>query len=87
VGRSRGPTITKRLKERAREEKRKHKAEKRAQRKTDEDETTEGAEDATAAKDSDVDPDLAGIVPGPQPLPAEFYDEEEVVVEESKDKT
>ena len=90
MGRSRGPTITKRLKERAREEKRKHKAEKRAQRKTDEDETTEGAEgtEGAAAADSDEDPDLAGIVPGPQPLPAEFYDEDaEEVEEESKDKT
>ena len=93
MGRSRGPTITKRLKERAREEKRKHKAEKRAQRKTDEDETAEGAEgtegaEGAAAADSDADPDLAGIVPGPQPLPAEFYDDEEAVEEEeSKDKT
>jgi hypothetical protein len=79
VGRSRGPTITKRLKERAREEKRKQKSERRSQRKPDSDETAEGAEGAEAvvAPVSDEDPDLAGIVPGPQPLPPEFYDDEE----------
>jgi hypothetical protein len=83
VGRSRGPTITKRLKERAREEKRKQKSERRTQRKADPDETVEGAEDAEAAA-PDEDPDLAGIVPGPQPLPAEFYDDED---EETPDET
>jgi hypothetical protein len=80
VGRSRGPTITKRLKERAREEKRKQKSERRTQRKADPDETVEGAEAAAP----DEDPDLAGIVPGPQPLPAEFYDDED---EETPDET
>ena len=80
MGRSRGPTITKRLKERAREEKRKQKSERRTQRKTETDEPEEGAEAAT----TDEDPDLAGIVPGPQPLPPEFYDDED---EEKLDET
>ena len=86
MGRSRGPTITKRLKERAREEKRKQKSERRTQRKGDPDETVEGAEGAEGAEAAapDEDPDLAGIVPGPQPLPAEFYDDED---EETPDET
>ena len=61
---SRRPTITKRQKERARDERRRHKQEKRVQRKTEKD-----------AKDEVVtgeDPDLAGIVPGPQPPLEDF---------------
>jgi hypothetical protein len=55
----RGPTITKRQKERAREEKQQAKAEKRAQRK---------AERVERPSDGVIDdPDLAGMTPGPQP--------------------
>ncbi len=56
---SRRPTITKRQRERAREEKRKQKAERRAQRKVDRTERFPAV--------GGEDPDLAGIVPGPQP--------------------
>jgi hypothetical protein len=57
------PGATKRLKELARQQKQREKAEKREQRKREKAErpTPEGSED----------PDIAGIVPGPQP-PLEF---------------
>jgi len=61
---SRRPTITKRQKERARDERRRHKLEKRAQRKTEKD----GKDDVVTGED----PDLAGIVPGPQPPLEDF---------------
>ena len=53
------PTLEKRAKERARQEKRKQKEERRANAKLQRDSNprTEGGED----------PDIAGIVPGPQP--------------------
>lgn len=51
-------TFLKRQKERARQEKQRLKAEKRQQRKTD-----HVATDGTVGED----PDIAGIVPGPQP--------------------
>ena len=51
-------TFLKRQKERARQEKQRLKVEKRQQRKTDRDPT-----DVTVGED----PDIAGIVPGPQP--------------------
>ena len=55
------PTLEKRAKERARQEKRKAKEERRA-----------AAKEHRAANprgEGDVDPDIAGIVPGPQPSP------------------
>jgi hypothetical protein len=56
------PSVQKRQKERARQERAREKAEKRKQRRD---------EKGTRAPGSDgVDPDIAGIVPGPQP-PAE----------------
>jgi hypothetical protein len=57
-------SLNKRLKEKARQEKQQDKATRREQRrveKTTRTPTTPGE-----------DPDLAGIVPGPQPLPDEF---------------
>jgi hypothetical protein len=57
------PGATKRLKELARQEKQRAKAEKKEQRKR------EKAERAPVPEG--VDPDIAGIVPGPQP-PLEF---------------
>lgn len=57
-------TMNKRQKERHREEKRKEKEEKRQQRKT--------AKDDRPAGTPGEDPDIAGIVPGPQPIPEEF---------------
>lgn len=65
-------TFLKRQKERARQEKQRLKAEKRQQRKADRDVT-----DATLGED----PDIAGIVPGPQPLAWEVVD---VLTEDEK---
>lgn len=53
-------TVNKRLKERQRQEKQKDKALKREQRK--------GARETRVATEPGVDPDLIGIVPGPQPI-------------------
>ncbi len=56
------PTQQKRLREQAKQQKQKDKAERRAERQREK-ETTRGTPDG-------ADPDLAGIVPGPQPLPS-----------------
>lgn len=66
-------TFLKRQKERARQEKQRLKAEKRAQRKEE--------KDATPTAALGVDPDIAGIVPGPQPQSWEVMD---VLTEEEK---
>ena len=59
------PSISKRQKERQRAEKRQRKAEKRDRRKVE----NEGSQvDAEPGEE----PDIAGIVPGPQPLPYEI---------------
>ena len=57
------PSFQKRQKERNRKDKQKDKEEKKVQRRINKPDTpnVEG-----------VDPDIAGIVPGPQPLPEEF---------------
>jgi hypothetical protein len=65
-------TFLKRQKERARQEKQRLKAEKRQQRKAEREAT-----DAALG----VDPDIAGIVPGPQPMAWEVVD---VLTEEEK---
>ncbi len=65
-------TFLKRQKERARQEKQRLKAEKRQQRKTDRDPT-----EVTVGED----PDIAGIVPGPQPL---AWDVVDVLTEDEK---
>jgi hypothetical protein len=58
------PSVNKRLKEAARKQRQQQKAEKRAAR---------AAEKQSKPEiDSGEDPDIAGIVPGPQPLPEEF---------------
>jgi len=57
-------SLNKRLKEKARQEKQQDKAVKREQRKVD-----KGARTPTVPGE---DPDIAGIVPGPQPIPEEF---------------
>ena len=61
-------TFAKRQKEIARQERAREKAAKRVERK----ETRVKVDRA-----ADVDPDIAGIVPGPQPLPYDLVDEEE----------
>jgi hypothetical protein len=61
-------TFAKRQKEIARQERAREKAAKRAERKE-----TKTKPDRAAAE---VDPDIAGIVPGPQPLPYDLLDEE-----------
>lgn len=62
------PSVNKRRKEANRREKKAYKAEKRAQR------TADKSSKGPSLSGAD-DPDIAGIVPGPQPLPwAEFAD-------------
>lgn len=56
---NRGASIAKRERERARQQRQKEKAEKRAQRAADKLQRPQS--------DEGVDPDIAGIVPGPQP--------------------
>jgi len=64
MGRPGPATQAKRARERAKQEKRKAKEERRALRKELK------AQNADQTGDSDEDPDIAGIVPGPQePLP------------------
>ena len=62
------PTLEKRAKERARQEKRKQKEERRASAKLQ--------KSNSPRRDGDEDPDIAGIVPGPQPSP--WGDDEEL---------
>jgi hypothetical protein len=70
------PTQNKRARERARQEKQQHKAARRLEAKS--------KRVATPGGGSGEDPDIAGIVPGPQPSP--WGDElEEVEVEEEKE--
>ncbi len=57
------PTVSKRQKERKREERKQRKAEKLARRRAEKDEPTSTIQGE--------DPDIAGIVPGPQPRPWE----------------
>lgn len=61
-------TFAKRQKEIARQERAREKAARRLERKEAKGKAERGA--------SDVDPDIAGIVPGPQPLPYDLEDEE-----------
>lgn len=69
------PTIMKRQRELARQEKRRDKAARRAQRAITSDDASAGS--------AGIDPDIAHIVPGPQPIPwaDEFDDDEEEFVE------
>ncbi len=60
------PGMSKRQKELARKEKNKEKDVRREQRKKEKSERT------TQPGQEGVDPDIAGIVPGPQPLPDGF---------------
>ena len=67
------PIIMKRQQELARQEKRRDKAARRAMRAQ-----TSGSADVPDGVDSDYDPDIAHIVPGPQPIPwADEFEEEE----------
>ncbi len=59
----RNPGALKRQKELARLEKQREKQAERAQRRKEKKERQPG--------EADIDPDIAGIVPGPQPLPDE----------------
>lgn len=61
------PTLEKRAKERARQEKRKQKEERRA--------TAKASKGSSPRPPGAEDPDIAGIVPGPQPSP--WGDDEE----------
>jgi hypothetical protein len=62
------PTLEKRAKERARQEKRKQKEERRA--------TAKAMKSSSPRADGGEDPDIAGIVPGPQKSP--WGDDEEL---------
>jgi hypothetical protein len=62
------PTLEKRAKERARQEKRKQKDERRA--------TAKALKANNPRTEGEEDPDIAGIVPGPQPSP--WGDDEEL---------
>jgi hypothetical protein len=62
-------TFAKRQKEIARQERAREKAAKRVERKETKGSKTERADG--------YDPDIAGIVPGPQPLPYDLLEEEE----------
>ncbi len=62
-------TFAKRQKEIARQERAREKAAKRLERKEQKGKVERNA--------SDVDPDIAGIVPGPQPLPYDLPEEDE----------
>ena len=73
------PSVNKRRKEANRRERKAAKAEKRAAR------TAEKASRVRVAP-SEEDPDIAGIVPGPQPLPwSEFADIEPLPDEEEEE--
>ena len=73
-------TFIKRQKERARQEKQRLKAEKRAERKSERTSEPSGYGE---------DPDIAGIVPGPQPQAWEFMDvlpeDEKLAIEEEEE--
>lgn len=58
------PSINKRIKERQRQERQREKAAKREQRKVEKADRP--------ASEAGVDPDIAHIVPGPQPLPEDW---------------
>lgn len=59
------PSVTKRQKEAARRDKQQRKQQRKAERDAAKDDTREEPPPGE-------DPDIAGIVPGPQPLPDEF---------------
>ncbi len=64
------PSVNKRLRETQKKEKQAHKAERRAQRAEEKKQKTHDT--------GNDDPDIAGIVPGPQPVPwADELSEEE----------
>jgi len=56
-------SVNKRLKERARQDKQREKEEKRQRKRQERAQRAPGEEG--------IDPDIAGIVPGPQPIPQE----------------
>jgi hypothetical protein len=63
MGKNSRPSIQKRAKEKARQERRKEKDARRVETKERRASTTPRIGE---------DPDIAGIIPGPQPLPSEF---------------
>jgi hypothetical protein len=56
-------SVNKRLKERARQDKQREKEEKRQRKRQERAQRAPGEEG--------IDPDIAGIIPGPQPIPAD----------------
>jgi sRNA-binding protein len=66
MGRDKSATFAKRARERARQEVKRQKAERRAQRRAE--------KGSDGSQPNDIDPDIADIVPGPQPPPEELID-------------
>ncbi len=79
MGKKRTNAFAKRQRERAKQEKKREKAEKMAQRRADKENGSDGLL-------QDVDPDIAGIVPGPQPLPEEALDPELLAAARAEDE-
>ena len=71
MARRSGSTFKKRQKEMARQQKAQDKFARRLQKKKE-------RQDVPTPGVPDEDPDIAGIVPGPQPLPYDLLDEEEL---------
>jgi hypothetical protein len=65
MGKKTRPTMQKRAKEKARQQRQKEKEARRLEAK-------ERKANAPQTPDHGEDPDIAGIVPGPQPLPPQF---------------
>lgn len=77
MGNNRGATMAKRARERARQERQRSKQAKRAERRASKQERLH--------RNGGVDPDIAGIVPGPQPLQLdEFEPADDSLAEEAE---
>lgn len=74
MARNRSASFAKRARERAKQEKNREKAERRAQRRSEKEPDLEVL--------PSEDPDIAGIVPGPQPVPSEALDPVNAEIEE-----
>ena len=67
-----GPSVQKRLRERAREQKQQEKSQEKALRRANAKERND------ARLPGEEDPEIAAIRPGPQPLPIEWQDREDL---------
>jgi sRNA-binding protein len=74
MARNRSASFAKRAREKAKQEKNREKLERRAQRRSDKDPALEAG--------AGEDPDIAGIVPGPQPPPEEAQEPRNADIDE-----